>query len=101
MSDIDDLMAAFESEAEAHHRRYTEFAQKADEIGYAQVARHFRALVAVETARVRLYRRCLVECQTHTFEIYICPECGLALTEAAPDKCLLCGTPGTRFERIP
>lgn len=44
---IDDLKAAFAGESQAN-RKYTAFARKADEEGYAQIARLFRAAAAAE-----------------------------------------------------
>lgn len=44
----DDLMAAFAGESQAN-RRYLAFAKKADEDGFPQVARLFRAAAAAET----------------------------------------------------
>ena len=44
----DDLQAAFSGESQAN-RKYTAFAKKADEEGYPQVARLFRAAAAAET----------------------------------------------------
>jgi rubrerythrin len=45
---MDDLKAAFAGESQAN-RRYTAFARKADEEGYKQVARLFRAIAQGET----------------------------------------------------
>ena len=97
---IDDLVTALGEEAQAHHARYIDLARRAEEMKYPQVAKFFRAIVAAETARVGLYRECLAGCQTETYDYYICPKCGVAVTEAAPEKCPLCDTPGTQFERI-
>lgn len=44
---IEDLKAAFAGESQAN-RKYTAFAKKADDEGYAQVARLFRAAAAAE-----------------------------------------------------
>jgi rubrerythrin len=44
----EDLQAAFSGESQAN-RRYLAFAKKADEEGYPQVARLFRAIAAAET----------------------------------------------------
>ncbi len=45
---FDDLMAAFAGESQAN-RKYLAFAKKADEEGFAQVARLFRAAAHAET----------------------------------------------------
>ena len=48
MGTTDDLKAAFAGESQAN-RKYTAFARKADEEGYPQAARLFRAAAAAET----------------------------------------------------
>ena len=48
MKTKDDLKEAFAGESQAN-RRYTAFAKKADEEGYSQVAKLFRAAAAAET----------------------------------------------------
>ncbi len=96
------LVMAVGNEAQAHHGRYLELARRAGKLGYPQVAKLLRAIVAAETARVGLYRECLAHSDSpeETDAYYICPTCGLAITVAPPDHCPLCQTPGARFERI-
>jgi len=48
MSSTDNLKAAFAGESQAN-RRYLAFAKKADEEGYPQIAKLFRAAAAAET----------------------------------------------------
>jgi rubrerythrin len=160
------LQAAFAGESQAN-RKYTAFAKKADEDGYPQVARLFRAAAAAETVHAlshframdgvgstdtnlkaaiagenyeatvmypefiadaqsegdeakrglrsfknawevekvheTLYRKALEtlgQPQTETFDYYICPVCGFTAERSAPEKCPVCGAPGSRFERI-
>ena len=97
---IDVLVTALEEEAQAHHGRYLELAKRAEEMAFPQAAKLLRAIVAAETARVRLYRESLAGCQTETHDYYICPECGVAVGEEVPEKCPLCDTQGTQFDRI-
>jgi rubrerythrin len=52
----DDLMAAFAGESQAN-RKYLAFAKKADEEGYAQVARLFRAAAHAETVHALTHFR--------------------------------------------
>jgi rubrerythrin len=53
---IDNLMAAFAGESQAN-RKYLAFAKKADEEGYPQVARLFRAAAAAETVHALTHLR--------------------------------------------
>lgn len=53
---LDNLMAAFAGESQAN-RKYLAFAKKADEEGFAQVARLFRAAAAAETIHALTHLR--------------------------------------------
>ena len=52
----DDLMSAFAGESQAN-RKYLAFATKADQEGYSQVARLFRAAAAAETVHAHTHLR--------------------------------------------
>jgi len=160
---IDDLKAGFAGESQAN-RKYLAFAKKADEEGYSQVAKLFRAAAAAETVHALNHFRALGEIKTtkenieaavagehyeavtmypdfikdaeadnnkkalasfrwalevekvhealyrkalatlsakgEAFDYYICPVCGYTCEGSAPDKCPVCGTAGSKFERI-
>jgi rubrerythrin len=157
------MWAAFAGESQAN-RKYTAFARKAEEEGYPQVARLFRAIAAAETVHAINHFRALGEVKSTTdnlkaamagehyevntmypefiqaaqadgekraersmnwawevekihevmyqqaletlgkaseaFDYYICPVCGHTAERGAPDKCPICGTPGSRYEKI-
>jgi len=159
----ENLKSAFAGESQAN-RRYLAFAKKADEEGYPQVARLFRAAAAAETVHAlshlrtqdgvkstaenlqaaisgenyevvsmypgfikdaeeeqvkraattfrwamevekeheQLYRQALKNLgkDTTAVEYYVCPVCGHTHVGPPPEKCPVCGTPGTRFERV-
>jgi rubrerythrin len=99
---IDDLAKALADEAQAHHSRYVALSKMAQDAGYPQAAKFLRAIVAAETARARLYLKCFASPgrQAETFDYYICPQCGFAMAGGAPEKCPVCDTLGTQFERI-
>jgi rubrerythrin len=56
MSTMDDLKEAFAGESQAN-RKYLAFAKKADEEGYPQVARLFRAAADAETVHAHAHLR--------------------------------------------
>ena len=58
-----DLQAAFAGESQAN-RRYLAFAKKADEEGFPQIARLFRAVAAAETVHALSHLRVLGEVKT-------------------------------------
>jgi rubrerythrin len=159
----DDLMAAFAGESQAN-RKYLAFAKKADEDGFAQVARLFRAAAAAETVHALTHFRTAGEVKTteenlksaiegehyentsmypdfikdaeaegnskavrsfnwaneaekihemlykealaslgkpgEEYDYYICPFCGYTHKRVAPEKCPICGAPGSKFEVV-
>jgi rubrerythrin len=159
----DDLMAAFAGESQAN-RKYLAFAKKADDEGFAQVARLFRAAASAETVHAlthfrnageiktteenlksaiegesyenttmypafikdaedeanakalksftwaneaekvheMLYREALetLDKPGETYDYYVCPVCGHTHKRSAPDKCPICGTLGSKFEKV-
>ena len=159
----DDLMAAFAGESQAN-RKYLAYAKKADDEGYTQAARLFRAVAHAETIHAHnhlrragevhsteenlkaaaegenyestemypafmkdaederekaaftsfhwaneaekvhevLYKEMLGSLSKtgEEFDYYICPVCGYTEKRSAPEKCPVCGAPGSRFERI-
>ena len=159
----DDLMAAFAGESQAN-RKYLAFAKKAEDEGYPQAARLFRAVAHAETIHAHNHLRRAGEVRTTTenlseaakgenyestemypafmknaeaegdkasfnsfhwaneaekvhevlyremlasltqtgeeYDYYICPVCGYTEKRSAPEKCPVCGTKGSRFERI-
>lgn len=159
----EDLAAAFAGESQARNT-YLAFAKKADEEGFAQVARLFRAAAAaefvhaqnhlramqgvkstaenlsaavngenyevvtmyppfiedaiadgdkraktsfeyawkVEQEHEELYRGALESLgkEEESYDYYVCPVCGHTHPRGAPDRCPVCGAPGSKFERV-
>ncbi len=161
----DDLKAAFAGESQAN-RRYLAFAKKAEEDGFPQVAKLFRAAAAAETIHamnhlrvvgginttaenleaaiagehyevVSMYPEFIKDAETEgakkalssfrwamevekvhenlyraaaeclkasmdapPVEYYVCPFCGYTHEGTPPDKCPVCGTPGSKFENV-
>lgn len=60
---IDDLKAAFAGESQAN-RKYTAFAKKAEEEGFPQIARLFRAAAHAETVHALSHFRAMGEVKT-------------------------------------
>jgi rubrerythrin len=97
---IDDLLLAFSKEMQYTIHRYTPFVKKAEDEGYPQLAKLFRAIVASDTARGNLFRTGMASHAREAHDYYVCPHCGLVFIPEAPDKCPVDDTLGTQFERI-
>jgi rubrerythrin len=158
----DDLKTAFSGESQAN-QRYLAFAKKADQEGFAQIARLFRAAAAAESVHAgnhlradegvkstlenlkealggenyevnSMYPPMLATAQEENqkkaatsfgwalevekihaalyteainnmdskedYEYTICPFCGYTHKGPAPEKCPVCGAPGSKFETI-
>ena len=156
------LKEAFAGESQAN-RRYLAFAKKAEEEGYKQVAKLFRAAAEAETVHAHAHLRVLggvkstkeniqeaIAGETHEFkkmypefiarakadgvkaaetsfdyanqvekihaalyekalanlgkneevDYYVCSVCGNTVEGKAPDKCPICGVPGSKFTKI-
>ena len=97
---IDNLLSAFSDELEQTTHRYALFVKKAEEEGFPELAKLFRAIVASETARGKTFRTGMASHAQETHDYYVCPHCGLVFVPEAPDKCPVDDTLGTQFERI-
>jgi rubrerythrin len=63
----------------------------------------FERAMAVEEVHEKLYREALANIAsqpTEVYEYFVCPVCGYTVARNAPERCPICGTLGTRFERI-
>jgi rubrerythrin len=156
------LQEAFAGESQAN-RRYLAFAKKAEEEGYKQVAKLFRAAAEAETVHAHAHLRALagvkatkeniqeaINGETHEFksmypgmlakakeegqkqaeisfdyanrvekihaalyekalaslgknqevDYYVCSVCGNTVEGKAPDKCPICGVPGSKYSKV-
>jgi rubrerythrin len=163
MSSIEDLQTAFAGESQARNK-YLAFAKKAEEEGFIQVARLFRAAAEAELVHAQNHFRAMGEVKStaenlqaaiagenyevvsmyppmievakaegnrkaqtsfswawevekvheelyraaaesltagdEEYDYYVCPVCGHTHKRNAPDKCPVCGTPGSRFNKV-
>lgn len=80
--------------------RYSSFIKRAEEAGQPQLAKLFRAVVASEIARGKLFRIGMASHASDPPAYYVCPHCGLIFIPEAPAKCPVDDTLGAQFERI-
>ncbi len=81
---------------------YPEFIQDAQAEDNDAALLWFERPKAVEEIHEKLYRDALANIAskpTEVFDYFVCPVCGNTVREV-PERCPICGTPGTRFERI-
>ncbi len=83
---------------------YPEFIKDAETEGNQRAVKSFSGAMEVEKVHEVLYREALEMLQKgeafEEFDYYVCPVCGYVHKRNAPDKCPICGAPGSKFEVI-
>lgn len=103
----ENLKAAAEGEHEEWTDAYPKFAEVADQEGFPEIAKVFRAIASVEAMHEERYRTLLGLVETNkVFErdepiTWQCRNCGFVLTgKKAPLKCPACAHPQAYFEKM-
>jgi rubrerythrin len=96
----ENLLAEFSDELQQINSRYTRFVKKAEEEGFFQLAKFFRAIAISETTRSKLILGGMNAQAEENPDFFVCPNCGLIFMLGAPDKCPVDETLGSLFEKI-
>lgn len=96
-STVENLNDAVAGENHEYQSMYPEFLKVAQEEGNQAAVRTFTYALKAEEVHARLYKEALdnIEQEEEVF-YYLCPVCG-NIEQVVPDKCFICGTPGTKF----
>ncbi|MDO9333031.1 MAG: rubrerythrin family protein [Dehalococcoidales bacterium] len=101
---IDNLSAAVIGEHQEFTRMYPAMINQAIEEGNKRAQTSFEWADAVEKIHYDLFQEMLKavkEKQSIKNEPYfVCPVCGNTVLGKAPDKCPVCGAPGSKFKKI-
>jgi rubrerythrin len=81
---------------------YPKFISDAESKGEKKALVSFRWAYEVEKVHEALYKKALetIGQSSETFDYYVCPICGYTHERSAPDKCPVCGTPGSKFGKV-
>ena len=98
----ENLQVAIQGENYEHVSMYPEFIAEAESAGEKKALGSFSRAMEVEKEHEALYKAALdnLGSDQGDLDYYICPFCGSTHYGKAPEKCPVCGTPGTKFERI-
>lgn len=101
-STAENLKAAVGGEHYEVVSMYPEFIQDAETEQNKKALNSFKWAFEAEKVHEQLYRAALETLGSDTTleDYYVCPVCGHTHRGSAPEKCPVCGTPGTRFERV-
>jgi len=96
-STADNLKDAVAGETYEYKDMYPDFVKQAEADGNKAAAMTFRFAMQAEEVHARLYQEALenLDKEEEVF-YYLCPVCG-NIEKAVPDKCPICGVPGSKF----
>lgn len=96
-STVENLQDAISGENHEYQSMYPEFLKVAEEEGNKAAIRTFTYALKAEEVHAKLYQEALENLeQEEEVYYYLCPICG-NIEKAVPEKCFICGTPGTKF----
>ena len=103
-STADNLKAAIEGENYEWVTMYPDFIQDAEAESNKRALNSFKNAWEVEKVHEALYRKALTALETQQplpeVDYYVCPVCGNTHEGPLEGKCPVCGTPGSRYERM-
>jgi rubrerythrin len=98
----ENLQVAISGENYEHVSMYPDFIAEAEAAGEKKALGSFHRAMEVEKEHEALYKAALENLGSDQGDLdyYICPFCGSTHYGKAPEKCPVCGTPGSKFERV-
>ncbi len=96
-STANNLKAAVEGETYEYKDMYPDFLKDAEAEGHKAAIATFTFALKAEEVHARLYQEALETIdQAEEVSYYLCPVCG-NIEKSVPDKCFICGVPGSKF----
>lgn len=103
-STADNLLVAIEGEGHEFKVMYPEFIEAAKKEGNQAALKSFEFANAVEEIHHGLYSQAAAALKAGKdlsfSKIFVCPVCGNTVLDNVPDKCPICGVPGSKFSEI-
>lgn len=103
-SDKENLQAAVGGESYEFTEMYPGFIGQSNEEGNKDATRSFDLANKVEQIHHRLFQAALKDVEAgkamKDAPYYVCPVCGNTVEGAAPERCPICGAPGSSFIKI-
>lgn len=102
-STLDNLKEAIGGEHYEYTEMYPGFIAEAEQDGNQQAKVSFHLANEVEKVHHKLYEKALaaveqkIDVQTDAY--FLCPVCGYVEENTAPDRCPVCGAPGSSFKQ--
>ncbi|AFA47210.1 rubrerythrin family protein [Acetobacterium woodii] len=93
----ENLKDAVAGETHEYTEMYPDFLKEAEAEGNKEAIKTFTLAMKAEAVHAKLYQEALENLdETEEIFYYLCPVCG-NIEKSIPDKCSICGVPGTSF----
>ncbi len=103
-STADNLQAAIEGEGHEFKSMYPAFVATAKQEGNQGATKSFEFAMAVEKIHYDFYNQAAEAIKSGKdltlAKIFVCPVCGNTVLNEVPEKCPICGVPGSKFSEI-
>lgn len=98
----ENLKTAIAGEHYENSEMYPAFMKDAEAEGESQALKSFHWANEAEKVHEVLYKEALETLGKpgEEYDYYICPVCGYTHKRSAPEKCPVCGTLGSKFEKV-
>lgn len=94
----ENLEAAISGETFEFESMYPPYIAEAEKEGNKAAVRSFSLANAAEQVHAGLYKKALEDLDKgFTHKYYLCPVCGNIELDEAPERCKICGAPGSKF----
>ncbi|MEJ5312872.1 MAG: rubrerythrin family protein [Anaerolinea sp.] len=101
-STAENLKSAMQGENYEWVNMYPPFVEQAEREGNKRARTSFEYAMEVEKTHENLYRQALesLSPDMEEYDYYVCPVCGHTHPRNAPEKCPVCGAPGSKFIKV-
>lgn len=98
----ENLRDAIAGETHEFKNMYPGMVEVAEAEGHTQAATSFKHANQVEEKHAELYQEMLdnLDGEQEEYPYFVCPVCGNTVGRAAPEKCPICATSGSKFMKI-
>ncbi len=99
---LDNLKEAMGGETYEYESMYPPMVKVAEEEGNKKAERSFKFAMEAEKIHAEMYKEAIekINIKEEVYDYFVCPVCGFTAPKYAPDKCPICGAPGTKFIKI-
>jgi rubrerythrin len=101
-STLDNLKEAMGGETYEFETMYPPMVKDAEADDNKKAMRSFTYALEVEKIHAALYKEAIenINKKEEVYDYFVCPVCGFTAPKYAPEKCPICGAPGTKFTKI-